>query len=83
MTRRRWWLGVAALVVAVLLHAAVPRYSWLPVAGEPGGLVRIDRWTGRAEWGRLDPATGAWRLFVDPTAKAIADIDRALASQGK
>lgn len=62
MTRRDWWLGMAALVIAVLLHAAVPRYEWRPLAGTIG-FVRIDRWTGRAQLGGWHD--GTWRSTLD------------------
>lgn len=81
MTRRTWWIGVSLLVLATLLHAALPRYAWLPITGEPTGLIRIDRWTGRAEWGALDRATGTWRVFTDPTAKLWSEVDRAIAGK--
>lgn len=50
MTRRDWWVGIAVLVLALLVHAAVPRYELVP--GAPDGrpiFTRFDRWTGRAE----------------------------------
>lgn len=46
MTRRDWWLGIAALCMAVLLHALLPRYA-LTVRND--GFIRFDHWTGRAE----------------------------------
>lgn len=60
MTPRRWWLGVAVLTCAVLAHAAFPRYDWRPVTGQPTVLIRVDRWTGTATWGRIEPSTGRW-----------------------
>ena len=47
MSRRDWWLGIVAIVIAVLLHAAFPRYNWRPLTGTQA-LIRIDRWTGSA-----------------------------------
>jgi hypothetical protein len=47
MTRRDWWLGVVLIVLALLVHAAVPRYTYLHVAGLM--VVRTDRWFGGAE----------------------------------
>lgn len=60
MTRRDYWLIGAAMVVAILLHALVPRYDWR----DPGGddavtYIRIDRWTGQAEIGRF--TRDGWR----------------------
>jgi hypothetical protein len=78
MTKQHWWLGVLVIVLALAAHAALPRYDWRPVTGHPTVLVRVDRWTGRADWGVLDRATGAWRVFHDPTDKLLADIDTAL-----
>lgn len=46
MTRRDWWIGVVLIVLALVLHAAIPRYG-LTVRAD--GFVRFDRWTGRAE----------------------------------
>ena len=51
MTRRDWLLSLAALVLAVLLHAALPRYEWLRVNDTM--VVRLDRWTGHASVGTL------------------------------
>ncbi len=47
MTRRDWWLGVVAVVLAILVHAAIPRYRWQQ--RDRVYWVRIDRWTGTAE----------------------------------
>jgi hypothetical protein len=49
MTRRDWWLGVTAIVLAVFVHAAVPRYQWQHMAG--AAYLRVDRWTGNAVLG--------------------------------
>lgn len=61
---------VAAGVVSIglLAHAAFPRYDWR----DPGGpdrfaYIRVDRWTGRAEWG-LFRNTGEWQKVQAPTA---------------
>ena len=45
MTRRDWWLGVAVLAIAIVLHAAFPRYEWRTLDSY---VVRLDRWTGGA-----------------------------------
>ena len=47
MTRRDWWLGVSAIVLAMILHAAVPRYEWRHQVGREW--LRVDRWSGNAE----------------------------------
>lgn len=44
MTRRDWWIGIGLVVVALLLHAALPRYEWENRGN--GGWARVDRWTG-------------------------------------
>ncbi len=51
MTRLDWWLGVLLIVVALLVHALVPRYEWQTPAESVAVAIRIDRWTGAAEWG--------------------------------
>jgi hypothetical protein len=43
MSRRDWWLGVLAVVLALLFHAAFLRYE---VRFSDGRALRIDRWTG-------------------------------------
>ena len=75
MTRRDWWLGVGAVVAAVLLHAAIPRYTWREFGPRaPYLLVRLDRWTGHADlgsyddngrWARLEPVTAAPNKSAD------------------
>jgi hypothetical protein len=65
MTRRDWWLGIGAVVVAILLHAAIPRYAWRDTSGpyrQAGLVMRIDRWTGHADVGRYDEH-GRWEIF--------------------
>lgn len=78
MSHRAWWTGIALIVLAVVFHAALPRYEWHTVAGQSSVLVRVDRWTGRAQWGAIDRATAEWRPIVDPTLKVWADVDQAL-----
>lgn len=58
MTTRAWWIGITVIVLALLAHAAFPRYEWRAVPDKPGALIRIDRWTGRATWGHF--STGTW-----------------------
>lgn len=43
--RRDWWIGVSVITLALLLHAAFPRYEWRQ---QGIALWRIDRWTGTA-----------------------------------
>jgi hypothetical protein len=47
MTRRDWWLGVAAIVAALILHAAIPRHEITRWTDDT--ILRADRWTGRVE----------------------------------
>ncbi len=65
VTRRDWWLGVALVVGAILVHAAWPRYDWRHIAG--GVFVRIDRWTGVAVIGRTGGGVdGRWTSTPPP-----------------
>ena len=47
-TRLEWWIGIVLVVLAILVHALVPRYEYQHDG--PGSIawVRVDRWTGRA-----------------------------------
>lgn len=63
MTRRDWWLGIALVVLALLTHAAVPRYEWTHVQGN--NWTRADRWTGRLSLAGV--ANGKW-VEVDVAA---------------
>jgi len=71
MTRRDWWFGIGALVLAVLLHALLPRYEWRDPGGDDVSIyVRIDRWTGRAEMGAFfnkdrQHTSGRWMSLTD------------------
>ena len=63
-SRRDWYIGVAILVLALLFHAAVPRYEWrhpgLGFAGNVAdGAFFTDgyRWPG-SRWIRIDRWTG-------------------------
>ena len=51
MTRRDWWLGVLVVVLALLVHAGLPRYEWRTPRENIAVAIRIDRWTGAAELG--------------------------------
>lgn len=48
ITRRDWWIGVGVILLALLAHAAIPRYEYRNHA-RPGMFTRMDRWTGSAE----------------------------------
>jgi hypothetical protein len=50
-TPRKWWLGVAIIAIAILLHAAIPRYQWQHTSGVVW--TRTDRWTGSIEVYRM------------------------------
>lgn len=54
MSKRDWWLGITMLMVALLVHAALPRYEWRTMDGWV--VVRVDRWTGHASAGRVSRA---------------------------
>jgi len=58
IARRDWWVGIAAIALAVLLHALVPRYDRHPSG--TGWWLRSDRWTGRADLARW--YQGEWRV---------------------
>jgi hypothetical protein len=47
VTRRDWWLGVLLVVGALLVHALVPRYSYLPTSHR-FMFIQVDRWGGQA-----------------------------------
>jgi hypothetical protein len=58
MNPRHWWTGVVLLLVALSLHALVPRYEWHPLTGAVSPYwVRVDRWTGDAQVRDLRTAT--------------------------
>ena len=48
MARREYWLGMSAVVAALLIHALVvtafPRYEW---HAQPGFVLQVDRWKGK------------------------------------
>ena len=46
MTRLDWWCAVLLIVLALLIHALIPRYE---VIGYGDSFVRLDRWTGLVE----------------------------------
>jgi hypothetical protein len=51
--RRDWYLVAALLLAIVVLLRAFPRYEWRDVSGNPFAMIRLDRWTGNAEFGRF------------------------------
>lgn len=54
-----WWIAAGIIAAGLIFHAAFPRYEWRS-ASSPNRLIRIDRWTGRAELGYVIPARGEW-----------------------
>lgn len=60
MTTRTWWIGITILALALLAHAALPRYEWRSLPERPSMMIRVDRWTGVATYGQLDKTTGRW-----------------------
>lgn len=66
MTRRDWYVGVAVVALALLVHAAFPRYEWQGLADHPGFVIRIDRWRGHAQIGVIDRFNPQWQ----PMARA-------------
>lgn len=70
LTRLDWWLGVALIAGALVLHAAVPRYEWRSVPEEKYRLIRIDRWTGDAQIGLVTPGMGRW-VSSDTRGRAV------------
>lgn len=64
MTRGDWWLGVTLVTLALLAHAAFPRYEWRPLSDSSAYWLRIDRWTGRAVLGQIIAAE--WRQGPAP-----------------
>jgi hypothetical protein len=71
LKRRDWWLGIAAVVTALLIHAAIPRYNW---SFSEGTWHRVDRWTGTVRIGGM--ANG--RMFVGdlPTERTPVRVAR-------
>lgn len=77
MTRRDWWLGVVAVVAAVLVHALVPRYDWRGPYGRE--LLRLDRWTGRAVLGEFNTPGQRGRWTAVPGSTFQDDLNAVLA----
>jgi hypothetical protein len=73
MKPRDWWLGVIAVALAILFHAAFPRYEWRDAHGVP--LIRIDRWTGRQELGGYVGGDWQKREPPAPTAGQGQDVE--------
>lgn len=54
------WIATLAIAAALLVHALVPRYQFQHMVGYSGrSFVRIDRWTGVAQSGVVEPG-GGW-----------------------
>lgn len=77
MTRRDWWIGIGLIVVALVLHAALPRYDWRQTGAQ---FIRIDRWAGRAERGYFYDARG-WVSTATRDAEAAAAQEAARAQR--
>jgi len=78
ITRRDWWLGIALIVAAVLCHAAFPRYEWRDPGGDHAAYIRIDRWTGRSQWGSFIPVAGhELGVWISEAARAEAATEAA------
>jgi len=56
LIRRAWLIGIGAISAAIVIHAAVPRYSWRQ---ERGASVRLDRWSGQSVIGDFGEG-GRW-----------------------
>jgi len=78
MRRRDWFIGVTIIAAALLLHAAFPRYEWRAHATHHDALIRVDRWTGRAEHGLLVTASGGWVSVTELRARRNAGGDDSL-----
>lgn len=65
VTPRQFWIGITLLIVAVLAHAAFPRYDWRQDREAPVVWTRIDRWTGTLQLGAIQPG-GRWMAADEP-----------------
>ena len=93
VTRSDWWLGIVLVCTAIIAHALLPRYGWRDPGRSPVDYVRIDRWTGAAQWGQFSRVPGhpdgAWIAAPDLNRarleQLLRDADEALkeAAQGK
>jgi len=79
MTRRDWWLGILAVVLAVLLHALLPRYE-IRSSGQRI-LGRIDHWTGTIEI--IGPNVPAWYRVAAKPPLSIIKYEPLPAAQGQ
>jgi hypothetical protein len=65
MTKREWWIGVGVVALAIVIHAAVPRYTW---RHDRGPTIRIDRWTGASVIGGFG-SDGRWASAAELNAQ--------------
>ena len=49
ISRREWWIGIVLVMLAILVHALVPRYEYQRVGPSGAVWIRVDLWTGRAQ----------------------------------
>lgn len=68
MTTRQFWTAVTLIVLAILAHAAFPRYEWRQDRDVPVVWTRIDRWTGTVQLGAIQRG-GQWAAANDPMFK--------------
>lgn len=69
-TSRALWIALGALALAIVIHAALPRYSFHM---QGAAAIRVDRWTGAAVVGGYG-ADGHWL----PRDAYFAERDRAM-----
>ena len=53
MARRDWWMGIAIVAFAIIVHAFVSRFEWR--SGDGHQVVPVDPQTGRVEAVQGDP----------------------------
>ena len=73
MTKRDWWLGIAFILLAIVVHVLLPRYE---LRQNGATFVRLDRWTGAVHVSRwtngkpvLIESTVAPSLLTVPVAE--------------
>lgn len=68
--RRDWWIGVAVITAALLFLGYVwmpSRYEWRAASRTDRYLIRIDRWTGEAQFEQVpyvDRSTDGGRRWI-------------------